>query len=227
MDNYFQTIRYGWGSKTPIAALFRFPEFQIVDCRFKPNLETALQRNLKKFHYSQYSDKETFAEIYWLFSREAVAGGSLEKYVAALPKNAARCSGDLPVAGSPSEMCFEPADAVSPPNTTYLPSGLSAMSAPNFVVCSVSGAVDCVTSTSPTAACCSSCRTAGLTGRDRRVGIALVVVVDVGDERRAVRAHRVAPMQRPWLSGSGAAPVPGRKREMCPLRTPFTSLAVQ
>jgi len=51
-DNYFQTIRYGWNSKTPIAALFDFAQFQIVDCRFKPNLETALQRNLKKFHYS-------------------------------------------------------------------------------------------------------------------------------------------------------------------------------
>jgi type I restriction-modification system DNA methylase subunit len=85
-DNYFQTIRYGWNSKTPIAALFDFAQFQIVDCRFKPNLETALQRNLKKFHYSQYADQETFSEIYWLFSREAVAGGSIEKYAATLPK---------------------------------------------------------------------------------------------------------------------------------------------
>jgi type I restriction-modification system DNA methylase subunit len=85
-DNYFQTIRYGWNSQTPIAALFDFEQFEIVDCRFKPDLETALQRNLKKFHYSQYADKEKFAEIYWLFSREAVAGGSLEKYAETLPK---------------------------------------------------------------------------------------------------------------------------------------------
>lgn len=85
-DNYFQTIRYGWNSKTPVAVLFDFEQFEIVDCRFKPNLETALQRNLKKFHFSQYADKEIFAEIYWLFSREAVAGGSLEKYAEALPK---------------------------------------------------------------------------------------------------------------------------------------------
>jgi adenine-specific DNA-methyltransferase len=48
-----------------------------VDCRFKPDLESALQRNLKKFHYRQYTDKEKFAEIYWLFSREAVAGCNL------------------------------------------------------------------------------------------------------------------------------------------------------
>ncbi|MGB7769333.1 MAG: N-6 DNA methylase [Verrucomicrobiia bacterium] len=85
-DNYFQTIRYGWNSQTPIAALFDFEQFEIVDCRFKPDLETALQRNLKKFHYSQFADKEKFAEIYWLFSREAVAGGSLEKYAETLPK---------------------------------------------------------------------------------------------------------------------------------------------
>jgi type I restriction-modification system DNA methylase subunit len=85
-DNYFQTIRYGWNSQTPIAALCNFGQFEIVDCRFKPDLETALQRNLKKFHYSQYSNEETFAEIYWLFSREAVAGGSLEKYAETLPK---------------------------------------------------------------------------------------------------------------------------------------------
>ncbi len=85
-DNYFQTIRYGWNSQTPIAALFSFEQFEILDCRFKPDVETALQRNLKNFHYSQFTDKEAFGEIYWLFSREAVAGGSLEKYAETLPK---------------------------------------------------------------------------------------------------------------------------------------------
>ena len=85
-DNYFQVIRYGWNSQTPIAALFDFEQFEIVDCRFKPDVGTALQRNLKKFHFSQYTDQEKFAEIYWLFSREAVAAGSLEKYAQSLPK---------------------------------------------------------------------------------------------------------------------------------------------
>ncbi len=85
-DNYFQTIRYGWNSQTPIAALFDFEQFEIVDCRFKPDLETALQHNLKKFKYTEYADQEKFAEIYWLFSREAVAGGALEKYAESLPK---------------------------------------------------------------------------------------------------------------------------------------------
>ncbi|MCE0484189.1 MAG: BREX-1 system adenine-specific DNA-methyltransferase PglX [Methylacidiphilales bacterium] len=85
-DNYFQTIRYGWNSQTPIAVLFDFAQLEIVDCRYKPDLETALQRNVKKFHYTQYADQEAFAEIYWLFSREAVAHGSLEKFAETLPK---------------------------------------------------------------------------------------------------------------------------------------------
>jgi len=95
-DNYFQVIRYGWGSQTPIAALFDFEQFEIVDCRYKPNVETALQRNLKKFHYAQFANKEIFAEIYWLFSREAVAGGSLEKYAETLPKHRGAVQRGLP-----------------------------------------------------------------------------------------------------------------------------------
>jgi adenine-specific DNA-methyltransferase len=87
-DNYFQVIRYGWNSSTPVAALFDFEQFEVVDCRYIPHLETALQRNLKKYHYAQYENKEIFAEIYWLFSREAVANGSLEKYA---EKQVKRC----------------------------------------------------------------------------------------------------------------------------------------
>ncbi len=68
-DNYFQTIRYGWNSQTPLAVLFDFEQFEIVDCRYKPDPETALQRNLKKFHYSQFNDKDTFAAIYWLLPK--------------------------------------------------------------------------------------------------------------------------------------------------------------
>jgi hypothetical protein len=98
-DNYFQIIRYGWNSQTPIGALFDFEQFEIVDCRFKPDLDTALQRNLKKFHYREFTDKEKFAEIYWLFSREAVANGSLEKYAEGLPKKRGVGQRGLPPGG--------------------------------------------------------------------------------------------------------------------------------
>lgn len=85
-DNYFQAVRYGWNSQTPVAVLHDFEQFEIVDCRYVPNIDTALAQNIAKFHYSEYADKEKFAEIYWLFSREAVANGSLEKFAETLPK---------------------------------------------------------------------------------------------------------------------------------------------
>jgi len=85
-DNYFQAIRYGWNSQNPIAVLHDFEQFEIADCRYKPDIATALSQSVRKFHYSDYSDKEKFAEIYWLFSREAVAAGSIEKFAETLPK---------------------------------------------------------------------------------------------------------------------------------------------
>lgn len=85
-QDYFQAIRYGWNSNNPIAILTDFEQFRVLDSRYKPSIESALSRSLKKFHYLDYADEAKFAEIYWLFSREAVAQGSIEKYVAGLPK---------------------------------------------------------------------------------------------------------------------------------------------
>jgi adenine-specific DNA-methyltransferase len=85
-DFYFQTSRYGWNASTPIAVLTDFEEFHIIDCRFRPTIDDALNYKIKKFRYSDYTDKEKFGEIYWLFSREAVAKNSIEKYEAELPK---------------------------------------------------------------------------------------------------------------------------------------------
>ena len=83
-DNYFQTIRYGWNSQTPIAVLTDFAEFHVVDCRYKPDIDTALEHSILTFHYSDYADKEKFSKIYYLFSREAVNDGSLEKFAQTL-----------------------------------------------------------------------------------------------------------------------------------------------
>ena len=87
-DAHFQTIRYGFSAQTPLAVLTDFEEFRILDSRYKAAPETALGRVVAggKFHYRDYLDKEKFARIYWLFSREAVAGGSLEKFAEGLPK---------------------------------------------------------------------------------------------------------------------------------------------
>ena len=84
--DYYQTIRYGWNAGTPLAILTDFEEFHILDCRYKPNIDDALKHKIEYFHYSDYANEEKFAQLYWLFSREAVAGGSIEKCVAELPK---------------------------------------------------------------------------------------------------------------------------------------------
>jgi type I restriction-modification system DNA methylase subunit len=85
-DNYFQTIRYAWNSNTPLAALTDFKQFHVLDCRYKPDIAASINRHIARYHCSDYLDRGKFAEIYWLFSREAVAGGSLEKRAKELPK---------------------------------------------------------------------------------------------------------------------------------------------
>ncbi len=85
-DDYYQAIRYGWNKKTSLVVLTDFEEFHIIDCRYEPDIATALDRKIESFHYSEYADEEKFARIFYLFGREAVADGSLEKFVASLPK---------------------------------------------------------------------------------------------------------------------------------------------
>ncbi|MCC7438601.1 MAG: Eco57I restriction-modification methylase domain-containing protein [Armatimonadetes bacterium] len=85
-DDYYQTIRYGWNRGTPISVLTDFEEFHIIDCRSKPDLNTALNRKLASFHYTDFANPEKFREVYHLFSREAVANGGLQRYAATLPK---------------------------------------------------------------------------------------------------------------------------------------------
>ena len=85
-DNYFQTIRYGWNNGTPLAVLTDFKQFHVLDCRYKPDIDRALHRHVARYHYSEYSDRKKLAEIYWLFSHEAIADRSLEKRAKELPR---------------------------------------------------------------------------------------------------------------------------------------------
>jgi adenine-specific DNA-methyltransferase len=83
---YFQTIRYGWNNKNPLAVLTDFEELRILDCRYKPDISTALGHAKLKYHYADYADKEKFRTIYFLFSRQAVTDGSIEQFAKGLPK---------------------------------------------------------------------------------------------------------------------------------------------
>ena len=85
-DYYFLAIRYGWNANTPIVILTDFEEFHIIDSRFKPDIRTALDRQIERYHYSEYTDKEKLSRIYYLLSREAVENSSIEKRAAELPK---------------------------------------------------------------------------------------------------------------------------------------------
>lgn len=77
-DNCFQAIRYSWPKDVPIAVLTDFNNLYIIDSRFRPNIRSADSRIVKKWHCSDYSDRNKFAELYWLLSREAVAKGSID-----------------------------------------------------------------------------------------------------------------------------------------------------
>jgi adenine-specific DNA-methyltransferase len=91
-DNYFQAIRYSWNTQLPLVLLTDFVNFHVVDARYRPNINAALSRKHKAYHYRQYRDSDTFAEIYWLFSREAVANNSIQNYVNDLPDAAEKLS---------------------------------------------------------------------------------------------------------------------------------------
>ena len=92
-DDYFQTIRYGWHKQTPLGILTDFEEFHILDCRYGADINNALKKCYKEYHYSDYINEEKFAEIYWLFSREAVANNSIEKIAEILPKHKGKAAG--------------------------------------------------------------------------------------------------------------------------------------
>lgn len=85
-DNYFQTVRYGWNAGSSIAVLTDFKELHVLDCRYRPDINTILSGAHKKFNLSQYTDSEKFKEIYYLLSREAVTDHSIDRYSVSLPK---------------------------------------------------------------------------------------------------------------------------------------------
>ena len=85
-DNIFQTVRYGWSSRTPIAALTNFDRFYVLDCRREPNIGDTLSRIAKRFNRDDYTDKGRFAELYYLFAHEEIAKRSLLKFADSLPR---------------------------------------------------------------------------------------------------------------------------------------------
>jgi adenine-specific DNA-methyltransferase len=86
---YFQTIRYGWNGHTPLSVLTDFEELRVLDCRYKPNIHTALSSTVLKYHYTDYIDVAKFRTLYYLFSRESVLKGSIHDFAQGMRKRKA------------------------------------------------------------------------------------------------------------------------------------------
>ncbi|MDQ3302847.1 MAG: Eco57I restriction-modification methylase domain-containing protein [Actinomycetota bacterium] len=79
-----QLRRYAWSARLPLSILTDFEEFAVYDCRFEPDKgDSASTARLEFFTYDRYAEPEVWERIYSVFSREAVLGGSLEKYAEA------------------------------------------------------------------------------------------------------------------------------------------------
>ncbi len=77
-----QIRRYAWSAKLPLSILTDFEELAVYDCRSEPTKEDKpATARLEFITYDQYADR--WDDIAGLFSREAVLGGSLEKYAEA------------------------------------------------------------------------------------------------------------------------------------------------
>ncbi|MEZ4526416.1 MAG: DNA methyltransferase [Desulfobacterales bacterium] len=76
----FQIRSYCWSAKVPLGVLTDFEEFAIYDGGHEPRItDSTKTARINYFHYKEYKDK--WKEIAALFSRQAVADGSLEKYI--------------------------------------------------------------------------------------------------------------------------------------------------
>jgi len=63
-DNCFQTIRYAYSSsRAAVSLLTNFKEFCIIDCRFRPDINTAANFVYRKYSYEDFMDKDKFAEV--------------------------------------------------------------------------------------------------------------------------------------------------------------------
>lgn len=84
-EDYYQTAKYGWNAQTGISILTNFEVFIVLDCRYKPDLDTIHLTEIENYHYSDYANRKKFEKIYWLFSREAVLAGNIALRVKQLP----------------------------------------------------------------------------------------------------------------------------------------------
>ena len=85
-ESIFQAKTYAWSAQIPFAILTNFEEFRLFDTTIKPYLEEPGRGLIEEFDL-RFEDFVTQWDVLWqTFSREAVAGGSLERLLAKLKK---------------------------------------------------------------------------------------------------------------------------------------------
>lgn len=84
----FQAKRYAWNKGLVLAVLSDFEEMKIYLVGSKPHPDEVEAGEWKTWHFLEYA--KAAPEIWNLLSRDAVAGGSIEKLVASLPRKPAR-----------------------------------------------------------------------------------------------------------------------------------------
>ena len=88
----FQLRRYGWSADLPLSILTDFEELAVYNCSYEPQrTDRAAKARDDYFEYTGYVNR--WREIAGLFSREAVANGSLDRYA----EQAAKKRGTLKV----------------------------------------------------------------------------------------------------------------------------------
>ncbi|MDD1732028.1 MAG: restriction endonuclease subunit M, partial [Methanothrix sp.] len=81
----FQLRRYAWSADLPISILTDFEELSVYYCLSRPDREDKPAKSrIMYLRYDQYAER--WPEIAALFSREAVLGGSLDRYARSLPQ---------------------------------------------------------------------------------------------------------------------------------------------
>jgi hypothetical protein len=74
-----QLRRYSWSAGLPVSILTDFEEFAVYDCRTEPSRDDAVGvGRVLTFQWHEYADR--WEEIESLFSRDAVASGSLDRF---------------------------------------------------------------------------------------------------------------------------------------------------
>jgi hypothetical protein len=85
----FQAKSYAWARNMPVAVLTNFERFRVFDGRFRPDYERPNGNLVKGMDLACDDYAPSWGAIWDLLSKDAVAGGSMERFVAANPARGA------------------------------------------------------------------------------------------------------------------------------------------